>query len=104
MRIALCNVNNLVNKINIVHTFIIDNNIDIFGVTETWLRGSVPDVIINLDSFNVYRKDTSGSTAKHGVCMYVRKEFICEEIDIACDNLLCIRLVQYNVYLICPVL
>ncbi len=49
--------------------FKLEHKFDIIGVSETWLTQSVTDEDINLESYDVYRKDRNGRGG--GVCIYV---------------------------------
>ncbi|XP_078688663.1 uncharacterized protein LOC144920377 isoform X2 [Branchiostoma floridae x Branchiostoma belcheri] len=70
---------------------------DIICLTETWLSENVPSSQVQLESFNMFRKDRSGrrvcedgssatSNAPHGgVAVYVRDVYRCSEIPIPDD-------------------
>ena len=47
------------NKFEMFKTQVEQGNIDIFGVSETWLTEAIPDGLIKLECFNVARLDRS---------------------------------------------
>ena len=87
------------NKLHVVSSFIYDNSLHIFGVTESWLLETMPDSFVSIDGYRLFRKDTLGLHPKHGVCMYVKSRISAISIDLDCNNVLCIRLIDYDVYL-----
>ena len=54
---AIKNVNSLVSKIDFVSDFCKEYNLDVFCVTETWLRSSMPDSALSVFEYAVYRND-----------------------------------------------
>ena len=62
----------LVNKVNYIFNFLMDNNISILGVSETWLLPSIPTCIVAIPTYEMVRCDVEGDTPKHGVCLYVK--------------------------------
>ena len=51
---------------------LIVNNIDILGITETWLTADVADSYVSLGNYEIVRCDNPGNVRKHGVAVYVR--------------------------------
>lgn len=47
---------------------LIDRNIDVLCVSETWLHSNIPDAYINIPTYTVYRCDNGRGA---GVCIYV---------------------------------
>ena len=68
----LANVMSLVPKIDEVTEFIVRNKIDLSLITETWLKESVPDSVINIPGFTLLRRDRS-SQIHGGVCAYIKE-------------------------------
>ena len=98
LRVGFCNVNSLLNKLSFVYDLIVDNDLHIFGVTESWLLPSIPDSFVIFDNFSIVRTDTRGQFAKHGVCFYIRRDLAYESIDVSCPNVNCVRLVKFNIF------
>lgn len=53
----LSNVMSLVPKLPEVNEFIIRESVDFGVITETWLRESVPDRVVSIPGYNIYRRD-----------------------------------------------
>ena len=50
------------------------SNFSVVGICESWLLPEIPDSLIEVTGYNLFRNDTTTRNRKHGVCMYVRKE------------------------------
>ena len=61
LRVGFCNVNSLLNKLSFVYDLIVDNDLHIFGITESWLLSSIPDSFVMFDNFSIVRTDTRGN-------------------------------------------
>ena len=48
-----------------------DNYFDIVFVTESWLNSNIPDDVIQIEDYRVFRRDREGK-GHGGVCIYVR--------------------------------
>ena len=46
-------VSNLPNKLNYISNILTDHNVNIFGVTETWLLPSITDVTVTIQGYNI---------------------------------------------------
>ena len=88
----LANVKSLVPKIDAVTEFIVRNKIDLSLITETWLKESVPDSVINIPGFTLLRRNIS-SQIHGGVCAYIKEtHYIYERLDDlnCCDDHECL--------------
>jgi hypothetical protein len=56
------------------------NNVDIAVITETWLSDTFPDGCININGFNVYRRDRN--THCGGIAMYFKSIYTCKIITL----------------------
>ena len=58
---------------------LIERNIDILCISETWLTANIPDSFIHISQYNIYRcdKDRGG-----GVCIYVRENLKVTQINL----------------------
>ena len=43
LNVCHVNVNSLLNKINELNLFLLGKNVDILGISESWLSGDIPD-------------------------------------------------------------
>lgn len=50
-----------------------DTNLDVIGIAETWLDTSIPDNIIEISGFNIFRNDRNSRGG--GVALYIRNSF-----------------------------
>jgi len=73
---------------------LIENKIDILGITESWTHPEVGDAEINLMGYQVFRRDRkldcSNKTRGGGVLLYVKDKLIAYEIqdfDAQCEAL-----------------
>lgn len=69
--LSLANVMSLAPKIDEVRLFLHQNSVDIFCITETWLKDLIDDSVINVENYTLVRKDRIH--AQHGgVALYIR--------------------------------
>ena len=69
--IMLSNTMSLVPKLVEVHEFILRNRVDIGFITETWLRDTICDSVVDIPGYKVFRKDRK--ILQHGgVCIYLK--------------------------------
>ena len=66
-------------------------------ISETHLIPLVSDATIAIPGFVLFRND-SGSSPKHGVCMYVKESFQIDRVDLSHNNCLSLRLAKLDVY------
>ena len=74
------------------------NEWDIICITESHLLQHIPDSFVDLPGYTLYRHDTSGSVAKHGVCCFVRTRLMIDKFATPAPNVLTFHLVLYDVY------
>ena len=72
----------------------------IFEVTETWLLPFITDSFDDIYDYSIMHKNTFIQVAKHGVCIYVRKDIEFQFIMVDCQNVVFIRLVRIRVFVI----
>ena len=70
--VMLANVMSLVPKIDEVTEFIVRNKINLSLITETWLKESVPNSVIDIPGFTLLRRDRL-SQIHGGVCAYIKE-------------------------------
>ena len=75
--VLLSNTMSLTPKIDEVAFAIKQNQCDIAAITETWLKESIPDVSVNIEGYQLFRKDRKNK--EHGgVCLYVINHIQCK--------------------------
>ena len=68
--LLLTNVMSLVRKMDELEHVTKQNNADLVFISETWLKSSVPDEVIEINGYRVFRRDRIGK--EHGgVCIYI---------------------------------
>ena len=96
----MCNLNSLVNKLNLVSDLLHTNNVDILAVTESWLLPSIPDSFLSINGYHpIARTDTTSNFRKHGVCFYIKDSLSFISLESNCSNVHAIHLVSLNCYL-----
>lgn len=86
LNVGFNNVNSICNKIHILSDFVVDMELDVLGVAETWLISDVYDSCVALNGYSVVRCDVDGHIRKHGVCLYSKKTIKYSTVDICCRN------------------
>ena len=65
------NIRSLLKKIDEIKISIHQNSFDILAISETWLSDKIPNELVNIPGFNVYRKD--GPSHGGGVLIYIKE-------------------------------
>ena len=76
-------MNCLTNKISYVNSLLFLNDVDILGISETWLTAATPDSFVNISGYEIVRSDSPDMSRKHGVAIYVKNN--CKYGIIACN-------------------
>ena len=66
-KVMLTNVRSLVPKLDEVQEFLFRNDINFAFITETWLKESIAESIINIPGYTVFRRDRKNDD-HGGVC------------------------------------
>lgn len=78
--VSICHINaqSLNNKIDEFRVIFENSKMDLICVSETWFEVSMPDSLVRLDGYNIFRSDR----ARHGggVAIYARKSLNCRTI------------------------
>lgn len=61
------------------YDYVILNDYNIIGVTETWLNENIPDQLIQLPGYSVFRKDRSSRGG--GLCIYIKTEMNAKKVQ-----------------------
>ena len=78
--IILSNVMSLVPKIDELEYVMKENSVDIAFITETWLKNSITDEVIEMRGFRVFRHDRI-EKEHGGVCIYVKASYVANIIN-----------------------
>ena len=100
LRIAYTNFNCLTNKTCYLNEYCSENNIDLFGCTETWLNQEDHDASLRMSEYSFFRSDSPTGRRIHGVGLFVKKDI--SVLREACDipNVLVIRLLALDVLIV----
>ena len=94
------NLNCITNKLNHVHSLLVNNNIDILCVSESWLTPNTPDSYIVLPNYEIARADSPDSVRKHGVVVYVNSKVKFNLIPCNLPNVVVIYLFDFEIYVV----
>ena len=70
LKIAHLNVNGLLRKLNTLKVLIEETNVDILAVTETHLEADIPDEKVEIDNYELLRRDRKTDDGWGGVIVY----------------------------------
>lgn len=73
LKVMHLNVRSLVPKMDFVRLWAINANVDVFALSETWLKKSVLDNDVAINGYNVFRADRKSKGG--GVVLYVRSSY-----------------------------
>ena len=71
-------------------------NIDVLGISETWLVSEVSDSFISIPGYNLIRADSPSGIRKHGVALYIKENIQFDFISITIPNAIVIFLPYYK--------
>ena len=71
VKIGHLNTRSLLKKIDEIKILIHQNSFDILAISETWLSDKIPNELVNIPGFNVYRKDRPSHGG--GVLIYIKE-------------------------------
>src|SRR6516225_9550044 len=79
------NARSIVNKRDELALYLNEEDVDIIGITETWLNSSISDSEVAIEGYNLYRKDRCSDVKSRGggVALYIGNDLTavcCEEI------------------------
>lgn len=77
----LSNIRSIRYKIDELQCIILQNNVNICCITESWLDESIPTKTIDIAGFNCFRKDRCSNQKGGGVACYVDADWPCEPIE-----------------------
>ena len=80
--ISPVNLNNLINKLYHVNSYLIENEVHILAICESWFDSSIADSFVRLDNYNIASSDNPGSTKEHGAGLYVQSSLKFHIVDI----------------------
>ena len=77
--LLICNMRSLAPKIDELDALVSINHADIICITETWLSSAIPDNVIALPNFNLFRYYRLSSIGG-GVCAYINSNIYCSRL------------------------
>ena len=83
LNIVHINAQSVQGHMNEIRLLVLEKNLDILCISETWLQPNVRDQYIEISDFNVFRHDVGRGA---GVCIYVKDCFKVTEIDNAINR------------------
>lgn len=75
----LTNIISLAPKINKYRSFILDSDLDLISITETWLRTTISNNVIHVPGYKVICKDCM-TDIHGGVCLFVGENISYEHL------------------------
>ena len=76
------------------------HNIDVLGISESWLRPVNLDSCVSISGYEIAQSDSPRGFRSHGVAAYIRKACKYNVIECTVSNVQVIFLCSYIVYLI----
>ena len=73
IKVGTVSVNKLINEIRLSVILLDVERLDLLVICETWLTSEVPSSFVDISVYNFFCKDVAGTTTKHGVGLYIRK-------------------------------
>ena len=77
--LLVCNMRSFAPKIDELDAVVSINHADIICITEIWLSSAIPDNVIALPNFNLFRNDRLSSIGG-GVCAYINSNIYCRRL------------------------
>lgn len=77
------NAQSLLYHFDSIEHILINGNIDILCICETWLESNFNDEFLKISNFNIFRCDAGRGA---GVCLYVREDFKISVLDTGLDR------------------
>ena len=91
VKVAHLDARSLKSRVNfcLVKDTILQNNFDIFTISETWADLSVSDVNLEIAGYQFFRQDRGSYKKEGGLCIYVKsniKTTVLEDLSIICGD------------------
>lgn len=81
---AHVNIRSLLPVFDDITRFIINNEYDIFAITETWLKSTTPTASISINGYDIFRRDKQ--TRGGGIVIFVKTTLKCKMIIFSNNN------------------
>ena len=70
---------------------LIENNVDILGITESWMHEGVNDAEVSMIGYRMFRKDreidsAEGKCRGGGVLLYIREDMVAVDVSSERDH------------------
>ena len=98
---------NVEDKFDEISTLVLDQNLDIFAVSETWLNHSIASDSLSIDGFSqIYRLDRCDGRRAGGVALYISSSFASKrrfDLEHVNFELLFVEIVINSITFVCGV-
>ena len=101
LKFAHVNLNSIMNKVGFVQDTLLEHDIDILGVSESWLTSSTPDSFVSIPGYSILRSDSPSNTKKHGVCTYIKSSMEFVPTSNPIPNLLSFFSITHQIHVLC---
>ena len=85
LNIAHINIRSLIPKFNLFKKYVVDNQLDIVGISETWLNSNILNESVEINGYKIVRKDRQYGRGG-GVILYIKNYIKFAEIIDINDN------------------
>ena len=100
LRACTVNVNSVANKVNYINNLLLDEELDIMALSETWLTTSCSNSFIDIPGYSLCRGDVNGCVRKHGAALYISDRLNYVQVTVNLPNVAVVRLVDYNMHVL----
>ena len=69
-------------------------------MSESHLNTVMSSSFVTIPGYELIRNDVTGSVSKHGVCAYVHKDLVVDQVSVPVRNVLCFRRATFNVFVV----
>ena len=83
--LLLTNANRIFNKLDELSILLKSKSFDIVAITETWLSDDIPDSVVHVNEYSVFRQDRNGAIGG-GVMCYISKNIFSRVLDLDTRN------------------
>ena len=73
-KLLVTNTRSLVPKIVELEEFLLRTNVNLAFISETWLKESIADSVVNIPGYSIIRRDRRAN-AHGGVCLYISENY-----------------------------
>ena len=100
LKACTVNVNSIANKVNYINNLLLDEELDIVALSETWLTSSCSNSFIDIPGYSLCRGDVKGNIRKHGAALYISDKLNYVQVTVNLPNVAVLRLIDYNIHVL----